>query len=484
MPIDRPASPESKEFLRKKLIIQHAGVNEGNLDAFAEHELGTYAVAKDDGKRYFERARRDDPRRTTGKLNLNEDRAVVREITSEDGYIVGFDLFAIDGVGGGTGGDKAAQIAAEELSNDPDYNTLGERISRRYLSEHLTPSDGACWAGVKIRNDECEVSRMGDCRVIIWDEKGNKVFSTSDQETEITKPDGRKVKAVARSLGIGSKYDKKQDTAPDKIILKPGWTVEICSDGRTKNRSNDDELERIKYLDTKNAAMESYKQTENKMYSGNGSPDNQTVIIYSHKGYKDVPTKVASCSRANFIQDLARMANDAGEPFMTLEEGIYAGFYKRKNKKLGWDDPSNIKIVEGYERVFPTRISNFAVKEVLIKEVEDDPFKDDESPVRKTSSNLRSGLLLAGGLTLAGIAGIGIHKYSPDKSTEPEVTVQTMDRTIVDIVNAVHQNDKVKLKVLIEEADRQIREADTQEERYTIPSLTAVKKAAEKKLSK
>lgn len=174
-----------------------------------------------------------------GQLSYRTHKGIGYKDRNEDAIVVfpGKDSFCvIDGMGGYSGGDVAAQIVAEAmkdgLATQQSFDDI-RQIASKKLANHFQnaedPRDkknGACYAACRIIDGVLHVGYQGDVRVMVI-RKGKVVFTTEDQG--IREWNERHV--VLGPVTAKSHGDLHEAT----FSLRPGDTIVAGSDGLTDN---------------------------------------------------------------------------------------------------------------------------------------------------------------------------------------------------------------------------------------------------------
>ncbi len=118
--------------------------------------------------------------------------------TNQDRCVVAPHMCAVaDGVGSSAAGELAAQTLAEELlkqdpETDPSFQAIIDRTIERYQADPaIDDSSGACFAACRIvdvsgeQEVKIEVTRVGDCRIIIVAPDGTKIQYHSLDESQV-----------------------------------------------------------------------------------------------------------------------------------------------------------------------------------------------------------------------------------------------------------------------------------------------------------
>lgn len=317
MLIQTPTSgAESGENIRSEITIRDGGVLANNPDALADLSFGSFAVAKDTGY-------------TSAKGFTDEDRAVVVTTENAAGEVISLELTVIDGMGGqGKHGDGqiAAEILAARFEDGGDFKAIIDKSQADLDSSlKIAKGAGALFVSFRLKHDPkkdedlAEIALVGDCRLVIWDENGNKVFATKDQSFVQTLIDDgviteeQALNHTNRNI-TGNAIEKGRPAKATQIhrdvVIKPGYTVELCSDGRTDNFTDEEEWENIKGKTAKDGATSSFMAIRGRSVGDNASKiikpkvDNVTVLIYKHVGrrVKMEDTAVSDTTKAAAVE--------------------------------------------------------------------------------------------------------------------------------------------------------------------------------------
>lgn len=322
MPIQTPiAGSESGDNIRSEVTISDGGVLSNNPEAQSDVGFGSFAVAKDTG--YTSNKDGKD-------LFTDEDRAVVVKTENASGEVISLELTVIDGMGGeGKHGDGqiAANILAGRFEDGGDFKVIVDKAQADLDSSlKISPGAGALFVSFRLKHDSskdedlADIALVGDCRLVIWDENGNKVFATKDEslvqiwvdQGKITAEEAlnhRRRNVTGNALGKGSPADFTQIYRD--VVIKPGYTVELCSDGRTDNFTDEEEWENIKGKNSHDAATASFNAVRGRKDRDKASRiikpkvDNVTVLIYKHKGKEGKVEKEEGEAVAGLVKAVA-----------------------------------------------------------------------------------------------------------------------------------------------------------------------------------
>jgi|GEM_PF-5619340 len=113
-----------------------------------------------------------------GYKDHNEDRVVIVE---KENFVA-----VVDGMGGESQGEKAAQILAESLLASPNDPTQATKIARQKMKESdlFEKEGGACFMAAKVLDTQngkvLQISRIGDCSLFVMKKDGTIVYKSPE----------------------------------------------------------------------------------------------------------------------------------------------------------------------------------------------------------------------------------------------------------------------------------------------------------------
>lgn len=182
--------------------------------------------------------------------NRNEDRVLV---IPEKEYVA-----VIDGIGGYSRGDRAAELLAEGLASN-DGIARGAELGKQKMQDEMLGNAGACFIAAVLEREDNKiylaVGQSGDCKCIAFDAEGNILFESKDQSLvnellekgEIT-PDEALYHPKRNVVQGGvTPFDAVMyKTYGEEVILNKGDVVLLMSDGISDNLTPEELGEIIK----------------------------------------------------------------------------------------------------------------------------------------------------------------------------------------------------------------------------------------------
>lgn len=206
------------------------------------------------------------------KNKANEDSSVVD--SERDAYVV------LDAMGGSPRtpgyylyGDVAAGLCAEALRDGfAEENTFEEIQSdmHRRLKEANLAENGVCFLAFRIEGKVLHFAYAGDARLTIIGKEGKVRYRTRPNHNE---QNHDFVKGPVTGLDVGQLIS-------GSVELQEGDRVLVYSDGIDENLSPEEIAELIHGKSTVEAYRAIADETERLMTSGQGKPDNRSLLLY------------------------------------------------------------------------------------------------------------------------------------------------------------------------------------------------------------